>query len=87
MRVKCTFVLCADAVENEDLHEAAPEVVQGTAVPRVAGRLRARLAFWRTFCVSSIVLSWIAFGFPLHFLGGVAPPAVQLRNGARFGVP
>ena len=69
-------------LSEDELRDAAPEVEQGTPVPRVAGRLRARLAFWKTFAVSSIVLSWIAVGFPLRFEGGIPPPPVHLRNHA-----
>ncbi|KAK3272017.1 hypothetical protein CYMTET_19662 [Cymbomonas tetramitiformis] len=65
---------------EEELVEAIPLCEQGVPVPRVAGRLRERAPFWRTFVRSSYVMSWIERGFNLKFKDGRAPPRVQLAN-------
>jgi hypothetical protein len=36
--------------------------------------LRKCLPFWKTFCKSTLVLSWIQFGFDLRWLPGKGPP-------------
>ena len=48
--------------------------------PYMRGRLRAKLAFWSTFAQSTMVLSWIAHGFPLLWKQGVVPPTIKLSN-------
>ena len=48
--------------------------------PYMKGRLRARLSFWKTFCQSSLVLSWIQFGFPLLWNHMGEPPSMHFKN-------
>ena len=50
---------------------------------RVAGRLRERIGFWRTFACT-FVLSWIASGVPLYWRDG-APPPRSFKN-SRVGL-
>ncbi|KAK3246759.1 hypothetical protein CYMTET_43721 [Cymbomonas tetramitiformis] len=67
-------------LSEEEIVEAIPLCEQGVPVPRVAGRLRERASFWRTFVRSSYVMSWIERGFNLKFKDGRAPPRVHLPN-------
>ncbi|KAK3265004.1 hypothetical protein CYMTET_26288 [Cymbomonas tetramitiformis] len=67
-------------LSEEEIGEAIPLCEQDVPVPRVAGRLRERASFWRTFVRSSYVMSWIERGFNLKFKDGRAPPRVHLPN-------
>ncbi|KAK3270508.1 hypothetical protein CYMTET_21097 [Cymbomonas tetramitiformis] len=55
-----------------EFDEAA--AVQTPVSPRITGRLRQRVGFWRTFA-SSLVVSWIIFGVPLTWIS--APPPAR----------
>ena len=48
--------------------------------PIMRGRLRDNLAFWSSFCQSTLVLSWIASGFPLLWQSGQAPCPFSAPN-------
>ncbi|KAK3243733.1 hypothetical protein CYMTET_46629 [Cymbomonas tetramitiformis] len=67
-------------LSEEEIGKAIPLCEQDVPVPRVAGRLRERASFWRTFVRSSYVMSWIERGFNLKFKDGRAPPRVHLPN-------
>ena len=56
------------------------------APPYMRGRLKAKLAFWKLFCQSTLVLSWIEFGFPLHWKAckGIPPSSFHSNHPSSF---
>lgn len=47
---------------------------EGGGEPYMRHRLRNCLPFWKTFCQSTLVLSWIANGFDMRWLPETGPP-------------
>ena len=48
--------------------------------PRMRGRLRQHLPFWKSFCQSTLVLAWISSGFPLKWNENGPPTSKAFRN-------
>ncbi|KAK3269709.1 hypothetical protein CYMTET_21853 [Cymbomonas tetramitiformis] len=57
----------------------ATEVPGVPEVPRITGRLRQRVGFWRSFA-SALVVTWILFGAPLTWIA--APPPSRFSANA-----
>ncbi|KAK3286834.1 hypothetical protein CYMTET_5623 [Cymbomonas tetramitiformis] len=65
---KGEFVDCPSEFDEAPA-TAIPEVPE---VPRITGRLRQRVGFWRSFA-SALVVTWILFGVPLTWIAGPPP--------------
>lgn len=48
--------------------------------PVMHGRLKRNASFWRKFTRSSMVLSWILFGFTLRWVNNQPPPPIHQNN-------
>ena len=77
-----------DCVES-DACDAAPscpaagtDTAAAAAEPPkyIKGRLKAKLAFWRLFCTSSWVLSWISDGYQIPWGERGLPPPHAFAN-------
>lgn len=64
---------------NKDT-EASQCSATKTAPKYVKGRLKAKLAFWKLFCKSAVILFWITSGFETPWTLGVAPPPHSFQN-------
>lgn len=66
---------------SADVFKNSPgETKAFTEIPVMRHRLRKNISFWRSFALSSLVLSWIEFGFPLLWSGGNVPSARIFSN-------
>jgi hypothetical protein len=76
---------------DDDACDAAPsaagaDTAEAAAEPRkyIKGRLKAKLAFWKLFCTSAWVLSWITDGYQIPWgeMGLPPPHAFANQQGA-----
>jgi hypothetical protein len=59
-----------------------------TAEPWLRNRLRQNIAFWRTFCTSTLILSILTVGYHLPLLNGPPPgPHFQKNHPSAFEFP
>jgi hypothetical protein len=59
---------------------ASPAPSATPALPYMRFRLREKMAFWKTFTKSTMVLSWIANGFDLRWINGLPPSSARFDN-------
>jgi len=53
---------------------------ESSTPPIMKHRLRHKHSYWATFARSSMVLTWILYGFNLEFKHGTPPPPYEARN-------
>ncbi|CAL5226896.1 g9769 [Coccomyxa viridis] len=81
-----TFVMdCIDSDASEAGPSCAPADADTAAAaaepPRyIKGRLKAKLAFWKLFCTSTWVLSWISDGYQIPWNEWGPPPSHAYAN-------
>jgi ribonuclease HI len=87
-RAQATAELASSAGVDDELPEGPGEFEEQTAPgsaekPRfMRGRLRAKYAFWASFCRNKLVLAWILTGFVLLWRAGPPAPSWQANHGS-----
>ena len=69
---------------HEQQCNRAPKPDIGENTPYMRHRLRRCLSFWKTFCTSTLVLSWIEYGFPLRWIADPPPPTLMSNHKSAF---